>query len=122
MGRLLVILLVMLLPLRGWGMERMAIQMVQSPVVLEVADVQTAMAAMPADCPMMVQATSVAHKSASPSKSHSGCHTCQLCMSLAAQEDLTVYVPVQEMQTLLMPLSANFISADLARQAKPPIL
>jgi hypothetical protein len=123
MGRLLVILLVMLLPLRGWSAERMAIQMTQSQAIVEVAGAQVSVAAMPADCPMLAQpASSETEESPSPSKSHAGCQTCQLCMTLAAPSVPPIHLLAYERQAHPASASASFISADLPRQVKPPIL
>jgi len=122
MVRLFVILLVVLLPLRGWSAERMAIQMAQSQAIVEATEEQVSMAGMPADCPMMVQATSETQQSPTPSKSHSGCLTCQLCMSLAAQAFSSSNLLAYERQAATVSIAVSFISADLTRQAKPPIL
>ena len=113
MARLLLILLVMLIPLRGWSAERMATQMTSS---------QVSVTAMPADCPMLAQPASDAEKSPAPSKSHVGCQTCQLCMSLAAQSFLPTNLLAYERHAPPLSASASFLSADLARQVKPPIL
>lgn len=123
MGRFLVILLVMLLPLRGWSAERMAIQMTQSQMTAEVAGEPASMAGMPADCLMMMaQPASETEKSPTPSKSHAGCQTCQLCMSLGAQDFSAPSFMACERQVPPVSIAVRFISADLARQVKPPIL
>ena len=122
MGRLLIILLVMLLPLRGWSTGRMAIQMTQGPQLVEIAGEPASMAGMPADCPLMAQAAPDAEKSATPSKNYSVCLTCQLCMSLAAQEFSALNLMANERKALPLSVVVSFISADLTRQAKPPIL
>jgi hypothetical protein len=122
MGRLLVILLVMLLPLRGWSAERMAIQMTSSQVAIEIAGEQVSLAAMPEDCPMLAQQAVDIEKSPSPSKSLAGCQTCQLCMSLAGQIDLPSNISTYERQAPPVIANVSYVSADLARLAKPPIL
>jgi hypothetical protein len=122
MGHLLVILLIMLLPLRGWSAERMAIQMTQSQAIVEVTGDQVFMGGMPADCPMMAQTSSEAEKSPTLFKSHSGCLTCQLCMSLASQNTSSPNVLAHERQAPPVSISVSFISADLTRQGKPPNL
>jgi hypothetical protein len=122
MGRLLVILLVMLLPLRGWSAERMAIQMTQSQAIVEVIGDRVSMAGMPADCPMIAQTSSEAEKSPTVSKSHSGCLTCQLCMSLASPDTSSPHLMAHERQAPPVSISVSFISADLTRQGKPPNL
>lgn len=100
----------------------MAIQMSQSQMAAEVAGEQVSMATMPADCPMMVQSASETEKSPTPPKSHAGCQTCQLCMSLAAQDFSAPNLLAYERQAPPVSVNVSFISADLTRQAKPPIL
>jgi hypothetical protein len=63
MGRLFVILLILVLPLRGWSAQRTAIQMIPSLMAATTAGIQ----AMPADCPMMAQPVSETEKSPSSS-------------------------------------------------------
>lgn len=122
MGRLLVILLIALLPLRGWSAERMATQMLLSQAAMQVAGEQIELAGMPADCPMLTQPGSGTDKSPAPAKSHVGCQTCQLCMALAALS--SPLPPLLSYQRQLHPAHAGdrFVSADLSRQVKPPIL
>lgn len=122
MGRLLVILLVMLIPLRGWSVERMAFQMTQSQVVVEVASEQVSIAGMPPDCPMMALPAFETEKSPTPTKGHAGCQTCQLCMSLADQDLLLPNLLAYERQAPPVSIAVSFINAELVRQAKPPIL
>lgn len=122
MGRFLVILLVMLMPLRGWSAESMALQMALSPLTADVAGQQVSMDAMPADCPMLAQQASETDKSPRPAKRHSGCLTCQLCMSLATQDLAAPDLLTYERQVPTVSVAVSFISAELVRQAKPPIL
>lgn len=122
MVRLLIILLVMLLPLRGWSAERMATQMLLSQAAVQVAGEPIEMAGMPADCPMLAQAAPETDKSPAPAKSHVGCQTCQLCMALAALSPAPPPLLSYERQIRPVPAKASFISADLSRQVKPPIL
>jgi hypothetical protein len=63
MGRLFVILLILVLPLRGWSAQQMAIQMIPSPLAAATAGIQ----AMRADCPMIAQPASETEKSPSSS-------------------------------------------------------
>lgn len=122
MGRLLVILLAMLLPLRGWSAERVAIQMSQTQAIVEIVGEHVFMASMPADCPMLAQPVSGTEKSPRPSKDYAGCQTCQLCMPLASLSLPQTHFMAYERQIHPVPASASFISSDLARQVKPPIL
>lgn len=100
----------------------MAIQMTQSHAVQEVAGERVSLAGMPADCPMMAQMDSKADKSTTPLKNHVGCQTCQLCMSLAVQNVSPSPLLAYERQAPPSSVGASFVSADLARQVKPPIL
>jgi hypothetical protein len=108
MLRLVVILLVVLLPLRGWGADRMSVQMAQS--------------AMPVDCPMLVQQAAQTEKSQIPPKSHIGCQTCQLCMALAEHAFSAPDFVAYAQQAPRVTVAVAFTSAELHRQAKPPIL
>lgn len=121
MGRLLVILLVMLIPLRGWSAERMVIQMAYSQTVAQVADELISMDGMPADCPMLAQAESKSEKSTSPAKGFVGCQTCQLCMTLASFSFPQIQLSAHPTVVHPDPTSARFISANVAPQVKPPI-
>lgn len=121
MGRFLVILLVVLIPLRGWSAERMVIQMAYSQTVAEVADAQMSMDGMPADCPMLAQAESKSQKSTSPAKGFAGCQTCQLCMTLASFSFPQIQLSAHLTEVHPGAASASFISANVAPQVKPPI-
>jgi hypothetical protein len=122
MSRLLVIILVLLIPLRGWSAERMAFQMAYSQAVAAVAGEQVSMSDMPADCPMLVQTESKAEKSSSEFKGPAACQTCQLCMTLASssfpQTQLAACITVVQPESA----STSFISANVAPQIRPPIL
>jgi predicted metal-binding membrane protein len=122
MGRLLVILLVVLIPLRGWSAERMVIQMAYSQTVAEVADAQMSMDGMPADCPMLAQAESKSDKPISPAKGFAGCQTCQLCMTLASSSFPQIQPAAHRTEVHPDPAGDSFSSADLALRVKPPIL
>lgn len=121
MGRLLVILLVILIPLRGWSAERMAVQMASSQTVAEVADELISMDSMPADCPMLAQAESKSENSTSPAKGFAGCQTCQLCMTLASLSLPQIQLSAHLTEVHPEAASARFISANVSPQVKPPI-
>ena len=107
-----ILLLIVLLPLRGWAVERMANDM--------------AAGAMPADCPMlqMVQ-VAPADTSSSDGKETSPadrtCQSCQLCMSLVAQEMPTLQADQPAPHARAVHSAYGFTSADLPRSIKPPI-
>ena len=122
MRHLLIILLIAILPVRGWAGERMAVSMAVQQLV--VAAVEPAEAT---GCPMLGQAvkdattatTDVVGESTSPLCK--GCTTCQLCMAL-----VTGYPPIPRIASQLphaTRLSSNvsFTSAERAPGFKPPI-
>jgi hypothetical protein len=126
MPRLFILFLIALLPLRGWTMERMAFDMGSAQKVALSATAGTAEQEMGADCPMHLQAASAASAATdlhgdAPSPQHKGCQSCQLCMPLAALDAPTVLVPAANPQMLPPTGSSRFVSADRARDAKPPI-
>jgi hypothetical protein len=119
-SRLFLILLITLLPLRGWSAERMAVYMAAS----EAASVamRTADHGMPADCPMLMNVdTSNKSSGHRDNKSHAGCQACQLCMSLSASETHTLKIRPHKPVTAAVPRADRFVSAELLRAVKPPI-
>lgn len=112
MTRFLVILLVMLLPLRGWSVERMEVQMAHSQVVAQSSDSYPLTADMPMDCPMMDESA----------KGFTGCQSCQLCMALTGLNEWAVQLPMQPACSPSVPLRVAFVSADPKRLPKTPIL
>lgn len=78
--------------------------------------------AMPSDCPMMMQAdSSDTNTDQSDSKSHHGCQSCQLCMSLAMLGTQAPKTVSHKPLTAAIPRADRFVSADLVRAVKPPI-
>lgn len=100
----------------------MAVQMAFNQTVAESISVQVSMVDMPADCPTLAQAKSIAEKSPSSSKGSAGCLVCQLCVTLASSSFLQT--PLTACLTEGQPESASirFISANVAPQIRPPIL
>jgi hypothetical protein len=127
MRYLLIALMIVLLPLRGWAGNAMAVDMAAQQVLVAQASAASAAAmvaesAMPADCPMHLQAVADKADQASPVNAHcSSCDTCQLCLALATwtQPDW----PAGAMSRPGAPLLAgtSFRSADSAASLKPPI-
>ena len=122
MRRLLVILLIMLIPLRGWGAQSMTMQIAHSQASVQAADEQVSMDGMPADCSMLAQPAPKNAESPSPAKGLAACQTCQLCMTLASLSFPQTHLLAYARQLPPKAGHANFISADLARQVKPPII
>lgn len=112
MRTLFLILLILLLPVRGWSAERMAVYMASGAAV----------SAMPDDCPMKLQAAD-ADKDATHAdqKSDRTCQACQLCMSWASQTTPVLKAPATETLSHTLPPADRFASVDLPRLAKPPI-
>ena len=122
MRRFLLILLIMLIPLRAWSAQSMTMQIAHSQASVQAADEQVSMDGMPADCPMLAQPAPKNAESPSPAKGLAACQTCQLCMTLASWSFSQTHLLAYARQLPPMAGHASFISADLARQVKPPIL
>lgn len=127
MARFILVLLIALLPMRGWSTERMAVEMASNGLATSqtTAHITTnAEHGMPADCPMvMAHADAAAGDPASPTGDDNrvGCHACQLCMSLLALEVPSRQALSRQAHPLHATHADRFASADLARVAKPPI-
>jgi hypothetical protein len=124
MARLFILFLIALLPLRGWTAERMVFQMERGTAVSAQAhDLGNAVyGAMPADCALHMQMASVPHEdAASQTPDHKGCESCQLCMPLAALAAPAVLCIAANPQAQPATRSSRFVSADPARDVKPPI-
>ena len=124
-----IVLMVCLLPLRGWAGQLMAVDMAMqqlahaaalAPVVAR-GHIAAPMDAMPEDCPMHAEASGTPKNLATSSSACSGCDTCELCLAIAL-----FAVP----QFQAMPFSPRaapdavphgFFSADHASRLKPPI-
>lgn len=109
----ILILLIVLLPLRGWSAERMAEHMAAS--------------AMPADCPMVMLTAGSAEAGASDddgatlSTTDRSCQSCQLCMALIAPETVAVQTLSAAPHAVTVHSTDRFASVDPVRAAKPPI-
>jgi hypothetical protein len=118
MTRFFIMFLIALLPLRGWSVQNMVMQM-GAPSVAS----QTAEPAMGEDCALHMQqsAEGEAGHTAHPKPDHKGCQNCQLCMPLAALQTFGGLALTTSAQTVPLMGSSHFVSADRARDAKPPI-
>ena len=123
MRHLLLILMIALLPLRGWASETMAVSMAVEQLV--VAQMQTVdEAGMPTDCPFFGQASKT-----STTDTHSetvsplckGCTTCQLCMALVTGYPPMLGAAIELPHAQRLTTSASFASAERAPGFKPPI-
>lgn len=119
MRRFLIVLLIALSPLRGWATAGMSVAMgVGQPGVATVATLATP-AATPVDCPMM---SATRGADAAQAQAGSPCQCCELCMPLAASVLPLSMIVSRLAQAAPQPGEHRFISADLPRAAKPPIL
>lgn len=124
MRYLFVILMIALLPLRGWAGHVMAVDMAAQQVEAAQKAVTTqaekeSIAAMPADCPMLAQAGT--DDDSATSKTHCSCDTCELCLALASVKDSGFFGATFTPHTAPPAASAGFSSADPAAGLKPPI-
>jgi len=121
MARLFILFLIVLLPLRGWTAERMVFAMDTSPAVVSSHGGD---AAMSEDCALhMGMDSSAAHlePTAGHGTDHKGCESCQLCMPLVALDAATVLAAATMPEAVPVPRIGKFVSADPARDVKPPI-
>jgi cytochrome c553 len=121
MRRFLFILMIALLPLRGWMGEAMATEMAAINIVAAQATNTPAEADITpemsiSDCDM--------HKAAKTdsSKTQSSCTHCQACHAtgLVSAIQITNFDPVRYAQPLAQ--ATQFASANIAPSQKPPIL
>jgi hypothetical protein len=120
MRRFCILLLIALLPLRGWSAGDMAVQMAVGE--LASASIGAMHGAMPEHCLMMSEAGTPADGVVlGDGQAERGCQACQLCMSLAPYEVLTVRVMSFPSSGVYTPRSNRFNSAERARALKPPI-
>jgi hypothetical protein len=119
-ARLFILFLIALLPLRGWTAERMVFAMEGGAPLAAVS--QPADSGMSEDCALHMQMATGHHASSESSAPvHKGCQSCQLCMPLAALDSPVVLALVASPQALPLMRSSRFVSADAARDVKPPI-
>ena len=123
MRHMLLILMIALLPLRGWASEGMVVSMAVQQLV--AANGGTAkQAEMPADCPFVspMSENSPSGTNSEPISSLcKGCTTCQLCMAL-----VTGYAPMPDIaahshHAQRLSSGISFTSAEHAPRFKPPI-
>lgn len=123
MKKLFAILLILLLPLRGWTADCMATGPAEQPPSAQ----ELRLGGMSPDCPMaMAHAdASVTHQDSTdtPDKaSHHSCNFCQLCMPLAALDSPALQWLMQIPATTPSLDAVAFASTAPQRHIKPPIL
>jgi hypothetical protein len=117
-ARFFILFLIALLPLRGWTAERMVFAMDAAPVAVS----QGVDAGMHEDCALHTEMAPAHHETETAHHSdHKGCESCQLCMPLVALDaDLVLAIAFAPEAVPLTRIS-HFVSADPARDVKPPI-
>lgn len=113
-SRLFILVLIALLPLRAWSVERMAVHMAANEVAVATGEPA---AVMPADCPMHM---TTAEDSTEP-QAERGCQSCQLCMSLSPATLPLLKASGLRPLAAASPHADCYASAELARAVKPPI-
>ena len=130
MRYLLVALMIVLLPVRGWVGNAMALDMAAQQVLMAQAVASSPLAfnaesPMPADCPMHAQATADAAAEASQTTgagAHcNGCNTCQLCLALASFTWMDPPTGVFTAPAAPLLTGLRFSSAESVSNLKPPI-
>ena len=131
MRYLLVALMMVLLPLRGWAGNAMAVDMAAQQVLLAQTAPPAAVAAvekepesaMPSDCTMHVQATAdKAGAGETTAGSHcNGCNTCQLCLALGSFSWTSGSANPFQPHAAPSASPTLFSSAESAASLKPPI-
>ncbi len=123
MRYLFVIIMIALLPLRGWAGHVMAVDMAGQQIaaaqqaVTNLAEKNSG-TAMPADCPMLDQADA---DDSAGSNANCSCDTCELCLALVSVKDTGLLAFTFTPYTTPQAASAGFSSADRATRLKPPI-
>ena len=113
---LLIALMLVLLPLRGWAGDVMAVNMAATAVVQAKMDSTTSQAAMSADCDMHAQPST---ETAAPYCST--CDTCEMCLAVANLTFATWVDMQQPRHCAPVAFDASFSNAVRAMQLKPPI-
>jgi len=132
MRHLLLVLLIAVLPVRGWAADVMTVAMAAQElnaikIVASSAHSTRAtdqfsteiQANMPADCPMLASSKATGNNTASPLCK--GCTTCQLCMALVTGYPMMLIGAVPLPQATQGMASISFSSAERAPGFKPPI-
>ena len=121
MSRLVLILLIALLPLRSWSVDRMDVGMALYESASHSKDTGASQGSMPDDCPMMLGMHSDEGASHGEGQTESRNEACQLCMSLVATQGSTLKALTLPPQPHGIPRVERFASAELLLFTKPPI-
>lgn len=113
---LLIALMLVLLPLRGWAGDIMAVNMAATAVVQAKMDSMTSQLSMPADCDMHAQSPTD-----NASVYCSNCDTCEMCLAVANLTFATWADIPQARPSAPLDFDARFSNAARALNLKPPI-
>lgn len=112
---LVIALMLVVLPLRGWAGDVMAVNMASTTVVQAKMGSLTHLAAMPADCDMHAQPPT------DNAVYCSDCDTCELCLAVANLAFATWSGTQQARHLAPLAFDAGFSNAARAENLKPPI-
>ena len=113
MNRLVIVLIMILLPLRGWAGDVMGVQSATSRLAAH------ATGAMPADCPM--HATAAADPSSQAPTGGDCCTSCDLCIPMASLTSPLLDVIAFTAHAAPPMHDVDFVSASSALTLRPPI-
>ena len=120
MHRWLLLVMIALLPLRGWVGEAMAGQMLQQQLAgVEAVATQATQAAAHEDC--MGHATPADDSTAASPTDCPSCASCQVCSSVALAFNATALQPIAFSPPAPTTFVHRFASAEPAPALKPPI-
>jgi hypothetical protein len=129
---MLLALMMVILPLRGWTGNAMAVDMASQAVAFAQqtsastpgSAERVAAEAMPSDCPMLGQTagTATADADSPASGDHcKACDTCELCLAMATSGESGRTACVFQRQVAPLASGHCFSSADNFSRFKPPI-
>lgn len=111
MNRLFIILMIALLPLRGWAGDLMSVRMATSSLS------PVAASAMPVDCPMLAKAD----PSSEAPLGTDGCTSCDLCVPMAEAVGIKIEVVAVAADASPPMRDVDFMSATSTPNLRPPI-
>ena len=118
---LLIALILILLPLRGWAGNVMAVDMAAQQVLMAQAETVD-FAPMAADCTMTMQTMSEGTTQADSDTARcNSCDTCELCLALATASQASWPTSPVGRHSAALHVGNIFSSAENASSFKPPI-
>ena len=127
MRRLIAIVLIAVLPVRGWAVDLMGVAMAAQGLATQSAPVEIApnQAAMPPDCPILAMGVDGSSSAGNPQEPVSplcqGCTACQLCMAVISGPPIVLAAYEPERHSHPAKSEHGFASASLRAWLKPPI-